>query len=111
MPVDKALARQCLKNNAAGYRCEILRGQNEVCKPQPDCGGKSLIQMIWDELDQVMDRLLAEELHLDDEGRTNVDRGRAHGLAISLSILLNPYNPSIDTIRAEAMERWNSRNA
>lgn len=71
----------------------------------PQYAGKSLIEMIWDQLDEVMDRLM-------DGSAEETDKGKAFGIATSLAILRNPYDvpAALEAVRAEAMERWESRD-
>lgn len=71
--------------------------------------GPSLRELAFKELDAVMDRLM--DATLDEQPISPTDRGEAKGLAIALAIFTNPYNPNVDAIRAEAMERWEARNA
>lgn len=87
--------------------------------------GKSILEIIWEELDDVMDRLMdkgvptfpsaartpaeswrdqAEEWQLYGE-----ERGRAQGVAYALAVLTNPYHIDVDAIRATALERWKER--
>lgn len=67
------------------------------------CAGKSLYELVWEELDQVVERIMAGDGGEAADGR---DPGRAEGLAIALAIFKNPYLPNWQAIRDEAMERW-----
>lgn len=69
--------------------------------------GKSIIDMLWDELDTVVQRIMSEDGAAED-GR---DPGRAEGIATALSILLNPYAPSLPEIREQAMQRYHNAEA
>ena len=69
------------------------------------CAGKSLLQLMWEELDTVIDRLMSGDGAAED----GKDPGRAEGIAICLSILSQPYYPTIDSIREEAMARYEQR--
>lgn len=66
--------------------------------------GKSIVQRLWDYMDDVMDRLMED---LGDED----DRGFAMGIATALSLMLLPYSEDadIETIREQAIERWEER--
>jgi hypothetical protein len=69
------------------------------------CAGMSIQDMVWQELDSVMDRLMTDTAAAD--GR---DPGRAEGFAMALAIFLNPYRPNIEAIREEAVTRWERNN-
>lgn len=97
--------------------------------------GKSLLEKLWDELDAVVDRLVADgqpddpKLFAPKDGpswgklRKIVDkygedcrhwgetRGQAQGLAFAITTIENPYNPDIEEVKERAMERWEERNA
>lgn len=60
--------------------------------------------MIWAELDEVLDRLMAGT----SESR-RYDRGVAWGLTLALAIAANPYSYDTDAVRDEAMARWTAR--
>lgn len=68
------------------------------------CGGKTLYQMIWDEMDIVLDRLM-EDGDADPE-----DVGAARAVAYIIAIMRNPYRPDIEAVKQEAMERWEARD-
>jgi hypothetical protein len=38
-------------------------------------------------------------------------RDKASGIALALAIFTNPYQTSVDAIRAEAVERWEARQS
>lgn len=69
------------------------------------CAGRSIREIVWEELDVVMERLMSGNQA--EDGR---DAGRAEGLAFALAIFQNPYLPSVDAVRAEAVERWETAN-
>lgn len=87
--------------------------------------GKTLLEIIWEDLDRVMDILMegiipqypnanrtlrfswkqqAEEWQAYGE-----ERGQAQGLAYAIAVLTNPYHVDVDNIRLEAMKRWQQR--
>lgn len=90
--------------------------------------GKTLIQIIWEELDEVVYRLKIEgkpseteppseaagegawEEFIDQEHEEwqhyGEERGQAQGLAYALAVLTNPYNVNVDVIREQALKRW-----
>lgn len=63
--------------------------------------GRSIIEMIWEEMDAVYGRLMAG-----DGAKAKGDKGYARGLAHALAIMTNPYQPNIEAIREQAHERW-----
>lgn len=65
-------------------------------------GGPTLIEALWNEMDDIMERLMTGT-----ESEDGGDKYRAQELAWVLAIVTNAYDPSVDRIRAEAMERWN----
>lgn len=70
------------------------------------CGGKTILELLWDELDSIMERLMTGT-EADDER----DPGRAEGVAYAIAVMQNPYLPSIDAVREKAMERWEEAQA
>lgn len=90
--------------------------------------GKSILDLLWEEMDDVVDLLQEEgqpaswaDEHV--RGRTPRDeigvasewqswgerRGRAQGLAYALAVILNPYEPDVPAVKREAMARWDAR--
>lgn len=78
-------------------------------KPPGSFTGPSIRELTFQKLDEVMDRLM--DARLDGQDPLQADIHEAKGLATALAIFSNPYNPNIDAIRAEAVERWEARNA
>lgn len=80
---------------------------------------QALLEELWREMDTVVEHIqstdglpyweaygqdwdkFANELQRHCEWR-----GQAQGLAYALAVLTNPYQPDIDAIREEAMQRW-----
>jgi hypothetical protein len=75
-----------------------LRPASQVCK------GKSILEMMWEELDAIVERLMGG-------GAAEEDTGRAQGVAYAIAVIENPYLPDMERIRNEAMDRWESSNA
>lgn len=91
---------------------------------RPIYGGETLLEALWSEMDRLMEGLMTDQDAEDVCGRKsncewssednpcqhedNGDRYRAQELAWVLAIVTNPYNPSVDAIRAEAVARWNT---
>lgn len=69
------------------------------------CGGKTILECLWDEMDSIMDRLMTGQ-----EAADGRDAGRAEGLAYAIAVMNNPYLPSIDQVRTQAVERWEQEN-
>ena len=67
------------------------------------CHGKSILEMLWEELDTIVERLMAKVEHEDDVGR-------AQGVAYAIAVIENPYHVDIERVRAEAMDRWEEQN-
>lgn len=82
----------------------------EVTLHRPDLrpiyGGPTLLEALWDEMDALMERLMTGQ-QAEDGG----DKFRAQELAWVLAIVTDPYQPSVDKIRAETMDRWNAAQA
>lgn len=90
--------------------------------PHPHAG-KSIIEILWEHLDDVMDKLMEEgKPESWESGSREVgvvghwqqygeERGQAQGLAYALAVMTNPYHPDMDGIRANAVKRWEERAA
>lgn len=74
----------------------------------PNSGGEPR-DMLWVELDEVVDRIQDRIERGKDPLKRDV--GQALGLATALAILENPYAYDVDQIREAAMERYEGRNA
>lgn len=70
---------------------------------RPIYGGPTLLEALWSEMDRLMEGLMTGA-----DAEDGGDRYRAQELAWVLAIVTNPYAPSVDAIRAEAVERWNA---
>lgn len=66
--------------------------------------GMSIRERYWEELDAIVDRLNAGEPA--EDGR---DPGRAEGIAWCLAVMANPYQPNIEAVREESVERAATR--
>lgn len=86
--------------------------------------GPSIIERLWAELDSIMDRLMVEGLPVDPEPRMGTaglinlaedyrawgeERGKAQGVAYALAMMTNPYRPDVESIKAQAVARWEAR--
>lgn len=73
---------------------------------RPIYGGPTLTEALWSEMDRLMEGLMTGA-----DAEDGGDKFRAAELAWVLAITTNPYNPSVDAIRAETVERWNKAQA
>ena len=92
-----------------------------MARLQPHAG-RSLIEIYWSELDEILDRLMDEGApqQYPEDGKSwgiapdwqayGEQRGQAQGVAYCIAVMTNPYTPDVDAIREEAMERWEKRN-
>ena len=67
--------------------------------------GKTLLERMWELLDEVMDLLMT--LNPDDADHL---KGRAYGIAQCLALMTDPIHATVDDVRATAMERWEARS-
>lgn len=73
----------------------------------PGTHGPSIFDRVWERLDDIMDRLMNPGSEAED-GR---DPGRAEATAYIIAIFENPANPDIQSVRAEAVARYQKRAA
>lgn len=78
--------------------------------------GPSILDKLWAEMDHQLGKLMAldavdfpheEAFELASTGQ----KGMCLGIAKCLAIMLAPYDPDVDAVRAEAMERWEARRS
>jgi hypothetical protein len=74
-----------------------------------DCGGETIMDLIWREMMVVTDRLIG----IQDSGEEPDpdDVGAARSLAWVLAVMQNPYLPDVESVRAQVMNRWEVENA
>lgn len=106
----------CCLENGPRIVCRIMADKETLVAKRDDastgpleCAGKSIIEHIETQLDQVIRTLM--ESAAGEHAITNPDdvvlwRGQAQGLCEALAIIRNPYLPNIVAIKAEAMERY-----
>lgn len=73
--------------------------------------GPTLLDRMWDDLIRTIDDLMHDDEYWDDDSGWDRSRtaGRAEGVAWCIAVLTqSPGEPDINTIKAEAMERWES---
>jgi hypothetical protein len=63
------------------------------------CGGQTILELLWQEMMVVYERLMTGQA-------AEHDVGIAQGIAYSIAIMQNPYRPSIDDVREQASQRW-----
>lgn len=63
------------------------------------CGGQTILELLWQEMMVVYERLMTDQA-------AEHDVGIAQGIAYSIAIMQNPYRPSIDDVREQAAQRW-----
>lgn len=63
------------------------------------CGGQTILELLWQEMMAVYERLMTGQA-------AEHDVGIAQGIAYSIAIMQNPYRPSIDDVREQAAQRW-----
>lgn len=76
--------------------------QHSIGKTLNRWGGASIYELIWEELDGVIDALM-------EEPGSDVLRGTALGLATAIAYMQNPLVADVDGVRAEAMGRYEER--
>lgn len=85
--------------------------------------GRSLLEILWEELDAIMERLMTEgqphtpvedefyQQDLDAWREWGEERGKAQGVAYAIAVITNPYEVSVQAIKREAARRWETKNA
>lgn len=74
------------------------------------CAGRSLLEMLEDELDESFDRLM-DGTYADDPENLNKCKGRAEGLTFAIAVIRGPYAPNIDATKGQAVARFQERMA
>jgi hypothetical protein len=116
----KASAKECTSGHAGLVICKVLRDWVELggekgyrmskaekamnagtSTRRGECAGRSIVEMMEDELDSVVERLMNGGAA--DDGR---DPGRAEGMAFCIALIRQPYNPNMESVREAAMDRY-----
>ncbi len=63
------------------------------------CGGRTILELLWDEMMVVYERLVTDQA-------AEHDVGIAQGIAYAIAVMQNPYLPNIDNVRAQAAQKW-----
>lgn len=96
-----------------------------MARPNPNAG-RSILEILWEELDTIVDRLRMDgepdldsfpvepneeelELELEEWRHWGEMRGQAQGLAYAIAVLTNPYQVDVPKIRQIALNRWKER--
>jgi hypothetical protein len=104
--VSETAARKAEERGDYSWGVEAVKTKLHRPALQPIYGGPTLLEALWNEMDRLMEALMTGEV-AEDGG----DKFRAQQLAWVLAVVSNPYDPSVDRIRAEAMDRWNAQQA
>lgn len=104
--VSEAAARKAEARGDYSWGVEAVKVKLHRPALAPIYGGPTLLEALWNEMDRLMEQLM-QPAGADDPN----DRYRAEELAWVIAIVSNPYDPSVDRIRAEAMKRWNAAEA
>lgn len=86
-------------------------------RPPQTYAGPSILEQAWAMLDEIVDRIMEDKLGIRGEEGEPLgvpeasDVGEAAGIARVIALFVNPYNPSLDAVRAEAMQRWEDRQS
>lgn len=88
--------------------------------------GRSIIEILWEELDSIMDRLMEDgepdsedfwwghddfnaEEHKEACREWGEERGRAQSMAYAIAVMMNPYAVDTPAVKKTAMARWEER--
>jgi hypothetical protein len=100
----------------------------QTANPRQSCAGPSLLEQMWatllEELNDLMpggqyheDAFDDQQVHPDGLGRREWVEERARvqgacqGISACIALVLNPYLPDIDAVKAEAIARWTDLEA
>lgn len=70
-----------------------------------DVAGKSVLDLLWEQMDQFVD---AVQEPVNEDEAVNA-KGRAHGMAVAIAVVTNPYAPDVAEVKQAAMDRWFDR--
>lgn len=75
------------------------------------CAGKSLVEMMEDVLDGLFLYLKQSDLEKADSLDIEAKKGEANGVAKCIAIIQNPYYPNVDSVKADAVRRYEYRES
>ena len=89
---------------------DVEQELEEANERSRSCAGKSIKELVEDRLDEYIDELMDPDA-MNAYGKKEAEKikGIADGLTQAISIFTNPYYPDPDSIRIEAMVRWEER--
>ncbi len=99
--------------------------------PRQSCAGPSLLELMWTTLIEELSSLMpGGEYHEDQKGDAMLEavagdgteyekwaeerarvQGACQGIASCIALVLNPYFPNVDDVKAEAITRWTAQEA
>lgn len=98
-------------------RLHIMGKQTRVLEASASCAGKSILEMMNEELDRLVGLLMTDWSTPPEEGDDEewLDygevRGQAQGVAMCIAFVLNPYHPNIEAVKDDALERYAAAEA
>lgn len=119
----------CVRAIDANLSCQVTNDRTRaMTNPRPPCGGPSLLELLWERLMETYSEVLSHTLewvdyqdqndpmHFCEDRESRITslwaaRGKALGLAEAISIIVNPYAPDVDAVRAEAASRYEALEA
>lgn len=106
-PADMCFYARSVEHEGADiqHRCPQGNGPTKVAWVSY---GPTLLQKTWDELDSVMNEIMAAD-HA--EPSVQVTKGYARGLAFTLSLFMVPHFTTPADVSREAKKRWDMRQA
>ena len=84
-------------------------GSKGMDSPPGACQGRSLVEMMEDQLDGVFNWLKDTDMNREDPLAVKEMQGRAQGIAECLAIIQSPYAPNVNAVKADAVRRWEWR--
>lgn len=99
----ESAARLAEQENDYSWGVEAVKVSLRRPTLAPIYGGLALLEALWNEMDRLTEALMTAQ-----DAEDGGDRFRAAELAWVIALVSNPYSPSVDRVRAEAMERWNA---
>jgi hypothetical protein len=97
-------------------------------QPRKDCAGPSLLELMWASLlDELAQLMPGGEYHEDERPKSSVPeeleieidwteerarvQGACQGISACIALVLNPYHPNVDAVKAEAVTWWTDQEA
>ena len=111
-------AAACVRAIDRDLSCRVTNDRMKyMTTHRPDCAGKSLLELLWDQLMEAYADLVAwkpiavdpdhpDWMNQDDAEDRGRHKGACLGFATAIAIITNPYAPDVDAVRKEAAERY-----